>query len=336
MKRALSQTLKFTAFLALGLLLLYLAFRNISIDELRDNLRGADYRWIALAFTASGAAFLSRARRWVLLIRPLGYQPGFRVVFHSMMSGYLANMALPRMGEVTKCVMIYRREKIPLDKLIGTVITERVVDFLSLIIILILILLATVDSSAPFMKDNILLPLTEKAGALFGATVTARILTAAILIAIPVLLFLFRKKIFGKTLYPRIREFIKGVVNGIRSFRVLEHKWEFLFHSVFIWFCYIIMTWVVVFVLPATSHLGFGDGVFLLVIGGLGMSAPVQSGLGAFHWIISRGLHLVYGIPLADSLAYALISHTSQMILIAVIGTISLFALLHAGKAKSE
>lgn len=96
------------------------------------------------------------------------------------------------------------------------------------------------------------------------------------------------------------------------------------------------MTWVVVFVLPATSHLGFGDGVFLLVIGGLGMSAPVQSGLGAFHWIISRGLHLVYGIPLADSLAYALISHTSQMILIAVVGTISLFAMLHAGRAKPE
>ena len=85
------------------------------------------------------------------------------------------------------------------------------------------------------------------------------------------------------------------------------------------------MTWVVVFSIESTSHLTLGDSIFLLVIGGLAMSAPVQSGLGAFHYIISRGLLIVKGIPLEDGLVYALLTHESQLIFVAIIGTISFF-----------
>lgn len=327
--------LKFTAFLLLGLLLLYLAFRNTDIDDLRHNLHNASYKWIIVSFAASVAAFFSRARRWLLLVRSMGYSPRFRYVFHSLMAGYLANMALPRMGELTRCVTLGRREKIPVDKLVGTVITERIIDLLSLLFILLIMLAVSHNLSGPFLKENIVIPMSTRVAGLFAST-SAAIITLTIVIAFPLLLYLFRKRIFGKDLYPKVRNFIVGMINGIRSFRTLAHKWEFLFHTIFIWLCYIAMTWAIVFVLPATSHLGFGDAVFLLVIGGLGMSAPVQSGLGAFHWIISRGLNLVYNIPLTDSLAYALISHTSQMILIALIGSVSLIVMLNAGRAKEK
>jgi glycosyltransferase 2 family protein len=336
LKRAVSQTLKFTAFLLLGLLLLYLAFRNTSFEELRHGLKAADYRWLILSFLFSVLAFLSRSRRWVLLIRSLGYYPGLKNTFNSVMSGYLANMALPRMGEVTRCVVLSKREKIPLDKLVGTVILERTVDFISLMLILVVMLITSHDTIGPFMKEIVLIPLGSKITAMLGSTLATRIITASIGLSIPLLLFLFRKRVFGNKLYLKIRGFLKGVYHGFGSFRNLEHKWEFLFHSVFIWLLYVLMTWVVVYVLPSTSHLAFSDAIFLLVIGGLGMSAPVQSGLGAFHWIISRGLHLVYGLPLEEGLAYALISHTSQMVLIAVIGSLSLISILSGIKKTAR
>jgi uncharacterized protein (TIRG00374 family) len=328
LKKAALQTLRVTAFLLLGLLLLYLSFRNTSIDELRNGLRDADYSWLLPAFGISMLAFFSRARRWVLLIHSLGYSPKLSHTFHAVMSGYLANMALPRMGEVTRCVLLSRRERIPVDKLFGTVILERTVDLISLLLIMVVMLITSYESIGPFLKDVVMIPLGSKITTLFGSTLAIRIITISSVLIISLLLFKYRKRIFGTKLYHRIREFLKGVFHGFSSFRSLKHRWEFLFHSVFIWVCYIIMTWLVVFIIPATSHLTLSDAIFLLVIGGLGMAAPVQSGLGAFHWIISRGLLLVYLIPLEDGLAYALISHTSQMILIALAGSVSMIILI--------
>jgi uncharacterized protein (TIRG00374 family) len=329
LKKAALQTLRVIVFLLLGLLLLYLAFRNIKGEELKELLSHANYWWVGLSLLFAGAAYISRARRWYLIIKPMGYQPGQRNVYHALMTGYLANMALPRMGEITRCVMLGRKEKIPVDKLLGTVILERVIDFLTLLLIMLILLAVSFSTKASFFWNDIAIPVWEKISGLLGSSVASRFITIAILLFIISLLFIFRKRILGKTLYPKIREFLKGIMHGFSAFRTIENKWEFLFHSVFIWFCYIMMTWFIVFVLPSTSHLGFGDGVFLLVIGGFAMVAPVQSGLGAFHWIISRGLHLVYDIPLADGLAYALVSHTSQMILMAAAGFISLGIILH-------
>ena len=117
----------------------------------------------------------------------------------------------------------------------------------------------------------------------------------------------------------------RGIINGLKTITNLKRKWEFIFLTVFIWINYALMTWVVVFSIESTSHLTFGDSIFLLVIGGLAMSAPVQSGLGAFHYIISRGLLFVKGIPLEEGLVYALLTHESQLIFVAIIGTISFF-----------
>lgn len=328
MKKALLKTLKFAAFLVLGLALLYLAFRNISPDDLRRDLNNADYKWLVVSVAASVAAFLSRARRWKIIISSLGYTPPLRNVYHALMSGYLSNMALPRMGEVTRCALLGRKESIPFDKLVGTVILERVIDMISLLVIMAVMLFTSYDTLGVFLRDNVVFALSTKITAMLGSTFAARIVTVAVILALLLTLFLLRKKIFGQKLYPRIRSFISGMYQGFKSILSLGNKWEFLAHSVFIWLAYAVMTWAVVFVLPATSHLGFGDALFLLVIGGFGMAAPVQSGLGAFHVIISMGLTLVYGIPRADGLAYALVSHTSQMILIAILGSVSMLLLI--------
>jgi uncharacterized protein (TIRG00374 family) len=328
LKKTVIQALKFSAFLVLGLSLLYLAFRNITFSELRTELKEADYRWLILALLISGLGTLSRARRWVLLIRSLGYQPGLATTFHSTMSGYLANMALPRMGEITRCVMLSRREKIPVDKLVGTVILERMVDLISLFVIMIAVLIIGYDKIGSFFEEKVLGPLATRIMTMTGSSLAFPLLLTGIIILFAVILYSLRNRIASSGIYIKIRAFFKGVGQGFKSFGQLDSKWEFLFHSVFIWVCYILMTWVVVFVIPSTSHLTLFDGTVILVIGGFGMAAPVQSGLGAFHYMVSNGLLLIYNIPLEKGMAYALISHTSQMLFIAVLGSVSMIILL--------
>ncbi len=124
------QALKFIGFLAAGIFLLWLAFRKVDFQRVAVNLKEANYFWLLLSVFFSLMAFLLRARRWQLLIHPLGDRPTFWHTFHALMIGYFANLALPRIGEITRCVSLGKKEKIAVDKLVGTVIIERTIDFI--------------------------------------------------------------------------------------------------------------------------------------------------------------------------------------------------------------
>ena len=119
----------------------------------------------------------------------------------------------------------------------------------------------------------------------------------------------------------------RGVINGLKTIMKLKRNWEFIFHTVFIWINYALMTWVVVFCLESTSHLSFGNSIFILVIGGLAMSAPVQGGIGAFHYFVSRGIAFVEGVSIEDASAYAILTHESQLILVLLLGAIAFYML---------
>lgn len=328
MKKNIIQVLKFLAFFLVGLLLLWLAFRNIKFTDLGKGLREAKYIWLIISVSCAFLAYLSRARRWVLLINPLGYNPTYKNTFYSMMTGYLANMALPRIGEVSKCVALGKKEKIPVDQLIGTVVIERTIDFLSLLVIMVLMIFIDGKIVGPFIVDNVYHPIQQKVSDIFGAAWIFWLILSFSGVLILVLLILFRKKLRKIRFFSKIFDTAKGIIQGLNTITIIKRKWEFLFHTVFIWVNYTIMTWVVVFAVKSTSHLDLSDGIFLLVIGGLGMSAPVQSGLGAFHFIVSRALMVVYGISLEDSMVYAILSHESQLVFGAVIGIFSFYALV--------
>lgn len=282
-------------------------------------------------------AYISRARRWVLLVNPLGYNPSLLNTFNALMTGYLANLALPRVGEVTRCVALGKKENIPVDQLFGTVVVERTIDFITLLCIMVIMLFTSGELISQFFKESIFIPLQQKVFSLFGFTW----IIGAILISPPVivlfLLIRYKKKLRKVRFFSKIFDLASGIINGLKTITNLKRKWEFIFHTIFIWINYTLMTWVVVFAIDSTSHLTIGDSVFLLVIGGLAMSAPVQSGLGAFHYLISRGLAFVEGVKLEDGLVYALLTHESQLIFVAIVGTISFFMIFHRnGKEKSS
>jgi uncharacterized protein (TIRG00374 family) len=325
LRKTIIQTLKFLVFLFIGIILLWLAFRSVNFGNLTNSLKQANYSWLILSVLFGFFAFLSRARRWVILIHPLGYKPTFWHTFHAMMSGYLANLALPRIGEVTRCVALGRKEKIPVDQLFGTVVIERTIDFISLLLITTFLIFTRSEKINLFLKESILIPLQEKVFSLFGFTWIMWVVLLILGIILLLLLIRYRKNLRKIRFFAKIFDLVKGIINGLKTITILERKWEFIFHTVFIWINYALMTWVVVFSLESTSHLSFINSIFILVVGGLAMSAPVQSGIGAFHYFVSRGLAVVQGVNLEDGLVYAILSHESQLIFIVIAGTISFF-----------
>ena len=323
MRKVVLQILNFMAFFIIGIVLLWFAFRNVDINKLVAELKEANYSWLLLSVLFGLFAFISRTRRWVLLVNPLGYNPTFWNSFYALMTGYLANLALPRIGEITRCVALGKKEKIPVDQLIGTVVVERTIDFLSLLFIMIILIFTSGEQVSLFLKESVLVPMQQKVFSIFGVTWIIWVILFSLVMIMLILLMYYKKKLLKIRLFSKMFNLARGIINGLKTITKLERKWEFIFHTIFIWINYTLMTWVVVFSIESTSHLTLGDGIFLLVIGGLAMSAPVQSGLGAFHYMISRGLFFVKGIPIEEGLVYALLSHESQLIFIAITGTIS-------------
>ncbi|MCX6258588.1 MAG: lysylphosphatidylglycerol synthase transmembrane domain-containing protein [Bacteroidia bacterium] len=281
---------------------------------------------ILLSLVFSVAGFISRSIRWNLLIEPLGHKPKVSNSFYAVMTGYLANFALPRLGEITRCATLSKSEKIPVDALIGTVIAERVIDVITLVILLFVVFIAKIKFFGQFFIDKLFIPLFGKVHASLQISVFYYIFAGVFVLGIIILYFVFRRKINEIFIVRKTKKLIRGIYAGLSTIIHMQKRWQFLLHTLFIWTMYTMMTYVVVFAIPATSGLSLIDGLFLLVIGGIGMSAPVQNGFGAFHGIISLGLTL-YGIPREQGLVYATIAHESQAILIFLLAGYSLLML---------
>jgi hypothetical protein len=207
------------------------------------------------------------------------------------------------------------------------VIIERVIDMVMLFLIMFILLFSWVEKFGSFFSEQVYLPLQEKLMEAFGGTWLFWLLISGGLFSLFLLLYLFRKKLGRLALVQKLKGILKGILDGLKTIYKMERKWEFIFHSILIWFFYILMTWMVVFSLEETSGLTFIDGMFLLVIGGLGMAAPVTAGFGAYHWITSRGLVYVYGFSLELGGAYAILAHESNSLLTIAMGAVSYLVL---------
>jgi len=335
LKKGFIQAGKFIAFLLVGILLLWIAFRTVDFKALTESLKGANYYWLILSTLFGLFGYLSRARRWIILINPLGYNPKYWNTFHAMMSGYLANLALPRVGEITRCVALGKKEKIPVDQLIGTVVIERTIDLISLLVIMLGLFFTSGSKIRGYLNESIIVPFREKVLSVFGAAWIPWALFIALSAISVFLLIRYKKRLRKIRFLSRFFDTGRGVINGLKSILKLKRSWEFIFHTIFIWLNYALMTWVVVFCLESTSHLSFGNSIFILVIGGLAMSAPVQGGIGTFHYFVSRGIAFVEGVSIEDASAYAILTHESQLVLVIVLGALA-FNMLYRNQKRKE
>lgn len=307
--------------LATAGVLLWWSFRGVDLHATLSEFSEIRWGWLMLSVVASLVAFVSRAERWRLLMRPLGYQPGLGVTSLSLMTGYLANLALPRLGEVTRCGSLSRATGVPFDRLLGTVIVERVIDVLSLAACMLGTALLERERLGGFLEDNLFGPLGSKLSSLAGNPFAWGVL------ALGFTLFILWKRRQSKPaavqggFIHRITGMLQGILEGFRSVRKLDRPWAFLFHSILIWIMYFLMSYTCFFALPATEQLSPAAGLFVLVVGGMGMSAPVQGGIGAYHLLVSRGL-MLYGLTQTHGLAFATLMHTSQTLVVLIIGSV--------------
>lgn len=336
MKSKIIAILKYIALFAVGLGLLWLAFRKENLSEVWDKMRVADPFWLSASVIIAILAFISRAVRWIMLMEPLGYKPSLKNTLYALLLGYFANLAIPRIGEITRCGALTKVEKVPFNGLLGTVIVERVIDLIMLFFTMMIVALLEFDLLSGFLMEKVINPMMEKFAGntrLIGAAAMGLVfLSVAIII---------RKKRHAKNKEKaegepsKIQRILNEVGAGLRTVLRMKKNGWFLFHTLFIWFLYFLMTWVCFFCLESTSHLDVNAGMFILVVGGLGMSAPVQGGIGAYHYIVSQGLQL-FGISSTDGIAYATLVHTTQTLLVVVLGIFAMWMLFLAGAKQKN
>ena len=329
MKKQLLTYLKFGLFLAFGGLLLYLAVRGQDIDKIKEAFRQANYSWVALSMLLGVISHISRTIRWNMLIRPLGYKPKFYNTFFAVMIGYFANIAFPRLGEVSKCGILNKYEKIPVNKLLGTMIVERSMDLLSLIAVFVFLIIFQFGKLSSFLDEYIFSPLYSKVTGNWLFLVA--FVLGLLLLLLLVIIFFNRIKRFP--FYIKVSELIIGMWQGIKSVRDIQNKGAFIFHSIFIWVMYFAMTYVVFFALDGTAELGFWAALAVFVMGSIGMVAPAPGGLGPYHFMASETL-ILYGVVGEVAVAFAFIIHTAQTVMIIIAGFLSLI-LLPALNSKS-
>lgn len=311
---------------------MYLALRGTNIKDLADKFKGAHYGYVFLSLIPAMLAFMSRAWRWKIMLHPLGYKPKFKNAFYALMVGYLANLALPRLGEVSRSVALNRAEKIPLDRILGTVIAERAVDVVSLLICIVLALILEFETISSFIMNALVQPLLAKISTAVNSGLFY-VMFAFIILAIVAVVLIVRKRKSETSLMNKITLFLKGIWAGLTSIMKMKNHNAFILHSVFIWVMYWLSPYICFFALDATSFLDMKAAIFVLVIGGIGMSAPVQGGIGAFHLLVISGLSL-FKIMEADAKTYAIILHESQMLVVILVGSISLLMLSLNQKQK--
>lgn len=326
-RKKLVGVLKNLLFLCIGITLLYLAFRGKDLNLLLEDLRTANYTWVGLSLFFAAVAYWSRAARWLILLEPMGYMPRLSSSIYAIMIGYFANLAIPRIGELTRCTILNQSEDVPVNKLFGTVILERVIDLFLLLSLTLITILLQFDVFGHFFMEMF----REKAAAnpnLVNTLITFSLIAGVVLIA----LLLTKNKLKKYSLAMKIRDFWYGIKEGFKTIGRIKKKRWFILHTALIWSCYYLMAYVCFFAIEPTAHLSPVDGLFILVVGGFGMSAPVQGGIGAYHIFVSSALVLL-GVANASALSYATIVHTSQTLLVLLAGAISLL-LLYLARQK--
>ena len=334
MKKKIWPALRNYIFLAIGIALIYLVFKDVDFVWMWNEIKGARFSWIFLSMFCGVIAMASRAWRWRIMLEPLGFKPSFIHCFYGVSIGYFANIALPRMGEVVRCTILNQTDNVPINQSFGTVILERVIDVLMLGSLIGLVLLTRMDLFGDFFMRELFQKKASQ-GSIFENTQFQLIvgILALFLIIGLFLFFRFKQQLLKLSFFKKVLNFLKGIGDGLFTIFKMKNKGWFVFHTLFIWINYFIMTWICVYSYDPTSMLEAFDGLFLMVVGGLGMTAPVQGGFGAFHYLVEKAL-MIYQIspsinPLTGSeirpgLVFATIVHSAQFVMTVIMGTLSL------------
>ena len=320
---------------AAGLLWLFFTYSGIHVDEIIERFQQANYWFVLLSVGLSIIAHYSRAMRWRMLMEPIGYQPTRFNSFLAVFTGYFANTLVPRLGEVTRCGTLNRLENVPINVSFGTVVAERIIDVLALLVLLGATFLLEFNRLSNFFIDfftskfggsgqaNNTPVLLIMGGGLLGAAIVAWVLFQK-----------YKEVLRQKPFYQKIATFLTGLLEGLTSVRKLRNPGLFLFHTVMIWTMYYFMSYVLFFAVPQTSGLGMLAGLTILVVGAIGMTTPTPGGTGSFQILVGSVL-VLYGLESKDGGLLATFIWAVQTLSVLLLGGISFVVVMLKAPRKS-
>jgi len=313
LKKALLKTLKILLPLLLGAFLIYISYSQFTaeqLEEIKSYLRNANYSYIALAMLFAMLSHLSRAWRWNYMLAALNKKPTFLNNIIAIGSGYAMNLIIPRSGEVTRAIIVKETDDIPVDQGLGTIIAERVLDFIILLAITTTALLTASDELLDFFMDG-LDSAFAKANPM-KITIYLIVLLVIVLIAV----FLLKKL----KLMQKVQTFLLGIKDGFMTIWSMKNKWYYLAHTLFIWGMYLAMFYVCIFAIPDTDSMPVSAVLCAFVAGSFAV-AFTNGGFGAYPYLISQVL-LLFGYSAVVGTAFGWIVWLSQTALVIVFGLV--------------
>lgn len=311
-KKTLLTILQLVVFVGLGVFIIYWKAGQLSESDkasMYESMRSVNL-WMLIPLLFTGfLSHLFRALRWRLLLEPMHIRPSVTNTTISVLIGYLVNLFIPRMGEVAKCTVLARYEKVPADKMVGTIVAERAFDVVCLILVTVLAFTLQANVIGDYSKE-LLGKFSQKTSSLVIAII-------GLVAFIGLLIFIYKRNKESK-----VGKFIKGMGDGVRSIFHLQKRGLFLFYTFMIWACYLFMLILGFWSMPVTMHLGILAALVVLIFGSIGMIVT-QGGIGAYPVLVGKILTF-YGLDAGSGLAFGWVSWMVQTLIVLVLGFIAL------------
>lgn len=329
MPQKIKQLLHVALSLGIALWIFWFLYRDIELESLQKQLVSSNWFWMGTSLVVAWAGYWLRGWRWALLFPQDNNQLSVTSnrAYHAVMVGYLVNLIIPRAGEVARCTVLTRNNGIPIGQALGTVIVERSVDLLFMVGTFFLSFLLEsqlfvslagelVDLSA--FTSNLIsqLPMLLGAGAFFL-----------------LFLYLLIKKYQNHGLVNTLQLFFRQLLSGVLAIGKLKNPLGFWLSSVGIWIIYFLTMYTVFQGIDSAANLSGSQVLLVMVMGTIGMIAPVQGGIGTFHALVTYIL-VVFGVPEANGKIFAAIIHGTQMLLVIGVGLISWLLMLKTSAWK--
>ncbi|MEZ5046789.1 MAG: lysylphosphatidylglycerol synthase transmembrane domain-containing protein [Chitinophagaceae bacterium] len=332
MNKKILSSITYIVTLGLGIFLIWYSVKDLSADDvqkIKHALKQANFIYLIPIVIMGFISHWSRAKRWKYLMEPLHMYPSTGNTLLAVLIGYLANLAFPRLGEVLKCTILARYEKVPADKLVGTIVAERAFDLLCLIIVFFLAFIVQINLAQNYLS-SLLLRYQSQSN---GDHAKTYIVLGAIL-ALSFALYFGRKKIATLSFFKKIKSVFQHIIQGILSFRTMKNKKGFVFHTILIWCMYLGMILIGFQSIQETAHLHFPTALSVLSFGSVGMIVT-PGGIGAYTILVEEIVSL-YGIEKIISIAISWIIWLVPTFIILFGGLIALIILPIYNRKKHE
>ena len=340
MNAKIKSILKYAISAAVAVVLLYFSFKGIEWKAFWVAVKSCSWGYVLLAIAAGGMAYVIRALRWRMLLLPIDPSTSFFSVLNAINISYITNIVLPRIGEFVRCGYVMKHSAVDAkgkkiasyDKVLGTVVVDRLWDIITVLAIFITLLFSMRKKYGHFLEDKVLGPMSS------SLNLSMPLIIAGLVVCVGILMFLVWKFKESNVVFAKIWKVFSGIKEGITSCLKMKHSWKFFVYTILIWTGYWLTSVCIVW---AAKGIDFGmlnlnmgmaksleefdllDAFFLMSVGALSSLVPVPGGFGAFHYLMRMALLTVYGIPVEFGIIFATLSHESNIIGQVVFGGIS-------------